>query len=359
MATTTSSTPKLRSGALGFAGAATMGAVMMAPALGSYANFGPLATNAGVVASVIFFFKLSQGQLSFAPFNPGAALNGTTGLFAGMIFGLLNFTGYDVISTLAEETRAPRSLIPRATIAACVGVGVFWIIMSWFYTLAIPIGDLAKYTTFGFTPITPIAQLYWGGFNILVIITAMTAATGVYLATVVGASRVLYAMGREGTLPKFFGQLHPRFQMPWNAMHLIFAVTIVMDVIWALWVGLYNAFSWWGSAIVFFALVTCVFVNLANTLFFWRFRREQFNFFLNLIIPIIAIVVGVYLLYNSFFVSLWNAGWQLGQSIVVASLILLVLTVIYTIWLRTSHPKLFAADAAAPALATEGVDGNE
>jgi len=486
MATTTSSAPKLLSGALGFAGAATMGAVMMAPALGIYANFGPLATNAGVVAPVIFFFsllaslptaisyalvsrempssgsaytwlwrtvrptigvgvgimmalyyiiavllqpilfglffndllaylgvqntgfgtwllgflivtvivgvlvyrgirlsshsvlvmmlieagvvtvlgltiffvKLSQGQLDFSPFNPGAALHGTTGLFAGMIFGLLSFTGYDVISTLAEETRTPRSLIPRATIAACVGVGVFWIIMSWFYTMAIPIGDVAKYTTSGVTPITPIAHLYWGGFNILVIITGMTAATGVYIATVVGASRVLYAMGREGTLPKFFGQLHPRFQVPWNAMHLVFALTIVIDVIWALWVGLYNAFSWWGSAIVFFALVTYTFVNLANIIFFWRFRREQFNIFLNLVIPIIGMAVGVYLLYNSFFVSLWAAGWQLGQSIVVVSLALLVLAVFYTIGLRTTRPRLFTADASAPALASEGTDSN-
>ncbi len=485
MSTTTSSTPRLKSGALGFAGAATMGAVMMAPALGIYANFGPLATNAGVVAPLVFFIslvaslptaisyalvsrempssgsaytwlwrtvrptigngvgvimalyyiiavllqpilfglffndlltyfgvqstgfgtwligflidtvivgllvyrgiklsthsvlimmlieagvvtllgltiffvKLSQGQLDFSPFNPGAALNGTTGLFAGIIFGLLSFTGYDVISTLAEETKTPRSLIPRATIAACVGVGIFWIIMSWFYTMAVPISDVAKYTTSGVTPITPIAHLYWGGANILVIITGMTAATGVYIATVVGASRVLYAMGREGSLPKFFGQLHPRFQVPWNAMHLIFALTIVIDIIWALWVGLYNAFGWWGSAIVFFALVTYIFVNLANIIFFWRFRREQFNILLNVVIPVIGIVVGVYLLYNSFFVSLWSAGWQMGQSIVVLSLVLLVLTVIYTIGLRATHPALFAPGAVAPALATESTDG--
>lgn len=487
MSTTTSTTPTLKKNAMGFAGAATMGAMMMAPALGIYANFGPLATNAGVVAPVVFFFsllaslptaisyalvsrempssgsaytwlwrtlrptigvgvgilmvvyyiiavllqpilfglffndllsyfgvqntgfatwligfsictaivgilvyrgislsthsvlimmlieagvvtllgltiffvKLGHGQLNFSPFNPGAALHGTTGLFAGLIFGLLSFTGYDVISTLAEETKAPRSLIPRATIAACVGVGVFWIVMSWFYTIAVPIGDVAKYTTSGVTPITPIAHIYWGNFNILVIITGMTAATGVYIATVIGASRVLHAMGREGTLPKFFGQIHPRYQVPWNAMHVIFTITIIVDVIWALWVGLYNAFGWWGSAIVFFALVTYIFVNLANIIFFWRFRREQFNVFLNVIIPIIGMAVGVYLLYNSFFVSLWGAGWQMGQSIVVVSLALLILTVFYTIGLRSTRPTLFAVDASAPALATEGADGHE
>ena len=82
----------------------------------------------------------------------------STGLFAGLIFGLLSFTGYDVISTLAEETRTPRALIPRATLAACLGVGLFWIVMSWFYTLAVPIADVARYTTSGVTPITRVCQ---------------------------------------------------------------------------------------------------------------------------------------------------------------------------------------------------------
>src|SRR5439155_21620648 len=58
MSTTTSAAQRLQSSALGFAGADTMGAVRMAPALDIYANFGPLATTAGVVAPVVFFISL-------------------------------------------------------------------------------------------------------------------------------------------------------------------------------------------------------------------------------------------------------------------------------------------------------------
>lgn len=299
---------------------------------------------AGVVAALgltIFVVQAGKGHIDFAPFNPAAALHGNTGLFAGLIFGLLSFTGYDVISTLAEETQMARSLIPRATLAACIGVGLFWVLMSWFYTLAVPVSEVAKYTTSGVTPVTPIAHLYWGGGNILVILTGMTAATAVYISCVVGSSRVLYAMGREGTLLRTFGSLHPRFQVPWNAMHLIFAVTLVVDVVWALWVGLFNAYAWWGSAIVFFALVTYLFVNLSNILFFRRYRAARFNPLLNGAVPVFGIAVCLYLLWNSFFVSLWGAGWQMGQSIVVLSLALLVLGVAYTALLRTTRPTLF------------------
>ena len=65
------------------------------------------------------------------------------------------------------------------------------------------------------------------------------------------------------------------------------------------------------------------------------------------------------MLYNSFFVSLWGAGWQMGQSIVVLSLALLVLTIFYTIGLRSTQPALFAANASAPALATEGAERSD
>lgn len=310
---------------------------------------------AGVVAALgltIFFVQAGKGHVDFAPFNPAAALHGSTGLFAGLIFGLLSFTGYDVISTLAEETQMARSLIPRATLVACLGVGLFWVLMSWFYTLAVPVSEVAKYTTSGVTPVTPIAHLYWGGGNILVILTGMTAATAVYISCVVGSSRVLHAMGREGTLLRAFGRLHPTLQVPWNAMHLVFALTLVIDVVWALWVGLFNAYAWWGSAIVFFALVTYLFVNLSNILFFRRYRPAQFNLFLNGAVPVFGIAVCLYLLWNSFFVSLWGAGWQMGQSIVVLSVALLIAAVAYTALLRANRPAVFAQGGAAPQVET-------
>jgi amino acid transporter len=59
-------------------------------------------------------------------------------LVPALVLGVLSFTGFDAISTVAEETRTPRKLIPRATILATVLVGVFWIVMSLILSNALP-----------------------------------------------------------------------------------------------------------------------------------------------------------------------------------------------------------------------------
>ena len=48
-----------------------------------------------------------------------------------MIFGLLSFCGFDVVSTLGEEARMPRRLIPRATLVALLGFGALIIGALW------------------------------------------------------------------------------------------------------------------------------------------------------------------------------------------------------------------------------------
>ena len=63
-------------------------------------------------------------------------------------------------------------------------------------------------------------------------------------------------MGRDGTLPAFFGRLHPKYQAPWNAQHLVLSVTLVVAAVWGYWLGLYPSYEWWGASLVFFALVS-------------------------------------------------------------------------------------------------------
>ena len=52
------STTTLKRGAVGLVGAATLGAIMMSPALGLYGNWGPLAQDIGVIGPLIFALGL-------------------------------------------------------------------------------------------------------------------------------------------------------------------------------------------------------------------------------------------------------------------------------------------------------------
>ncbi len=59
-----------------------------------------------------------RGGLDAKPFLPSSSPQGASGIFQGLVFALLAFCGFDVVSTVAEEAKAPRTLIPKATTTA-------------------------------------------------------------------------------------------------------------------------------------------------------------------------------------------------------------------------------------------------
>ncbi len=281
-----------------------------------------------------------HGQVRFAPFNPAKALHGFHGLFAGLVFALLSFVGFGVITTAAEETHSPRSIIPRVVILACVLLGIFWALTSWGFCLALPPEAWADFVVKGINPVAVVARLYWRGGYILVILTAITAVLGVYLASIVGYARVAYVMGRDGTLPSFLGRLHPTYLVPWNAQHVVLVVTLTADALWGRWLGLYLSYDWWGTAVVFFSMASNIFVNVGCAVFFYRFRRWQFSGWWHGFIPFLGIITSFVPLYYSFGADLWNAGWKKGQSIILFCILIVVGSTLYTIALSRWKPQV-------------------
>ena len=290
------------------------------------------------LAGTIFFFLLGQGKIDFSPFNPLQALHGRQGLFGGLVFALLTFVGFSVITTAAEETQSPRETIPRVVILACVLLGLFWALTAWPFSLALPDGAWAVQVQKGINPVAVTARQYWSSASVIVTLTALSAVLGVYLASIVGYSRIVYVMGRDGTLPRWFAQLHPKYQVPWNAQHGVLAATLVADAIWAKWLGIYLSYDWWGTTVVFFAMISNIFVNVGCTVYFYRFKRSEFHWLWHGVIPVIGMATSVLPLYYSFGPDLWNAGWKKGQSIIVFCLAVTIASIVYTVALRRWRP---------------------
>ncbi len=302
---------------------------------------------AGALALTIILTKAGEGNLSFAPFDPGQ-LGGAKDIGLALIIMVLSYTGFDVISTVAEETHSPRTLIPRATIAALLGVAAFWVFGTWGLSIAVPMSQVNDLVSSGVTPVTPIAKQYWGGGEILVILTAFTATTGVFIACSIGATRVLYAMGREGTLPLAFGRLHPKYQTPWTATHLVFGISLFATIVWPFWLdgNFVASFVWWAGSIAFFALVTYLFVNLANILYFVRIAPAKRNILTNVVAPVIGLIVDAWVLYKAFFESLWNVeDWRTGQAIIWFCLLVAVVGIVYVVVIRQRRPELLKQQA--------------
>jgi amino acid transporter len=283
-----------------------------------------------------------MGAINLSPFDPGMA-NGLSGFWTAMILGVLAFCGFDVVSTAAEEADAPREHVPKAILLTVIGIAVFWALNAWAFTLSTPAEAVREYTSHGLTAVTPMAQKYWGYGNLIVIVTAFTGLTAVYISSVQGVSRIMFSLARHGLLPAALARLAGEKRVPRNAVLTALATVIGLDLgsLYLLDSAL-DSFTWWANALVFFATLTFLAVNVANPFFFWRLAREKFGFLQNVVLAGTGVLLNGYLLYAAFFSSLWQQDWRTGKSVVVGCLILLLLEFITVIALRLAKPSLFA-----------------
>ena len=287
------------------------------------------------------------GAINLSPFDPHLA-EGFSGFWSAMILGVLAFCGFDVVSTAAEEAQAPREYLPKAILLTVIGIAVFWALNSWAFTLSTSSARVREYTARGLTAVTPMAQTYWGYGNLIVIVTAFTGLTAVYISSVQGASRIVFSLARHGLLPTALARLAGEKRVPRNAVVCVLGAVIAMDLgsLYLLGNGL-DSFTWWANAIVFFATLTFLAVNVANTLLFWRLARERFGFFRNILVPVAGVVLNAYLIYAAFFSSLWSESWRTGKSVVVGCVGLLAIQLLLVIVMQIAKPSAFARPAPA------------
>jgi amino acid transporter len=183
-------------------------------------------------------------------FGEGA---GAATILAGAAILCLSFLGFDAVSTLSEETRDPRRRIPLAIMLVTVVGGLTFIVVSYAGHLAFP--QWQEFTDVDSAALD--VMEFVGGAVLSAFFTAAYIA-GCFasaMASQASVSRILYAMGRDGTLPeRFFGRLHPRFRTPVTATLLVGLLSCVALVI---------SLDLAAQMISFGALVAFSFVNLS------------------------------------------------------------------------------------------------
>jgi len=300
----------------------------------------------------IIWFALRSGSdvLGVEGFSLQTAPGGTSAIFRAMIFAVLAYCGFDVVSTLAEETKMAHRLIPQATILALFLYAGFIIFGIWALSYGGEPSHLKQVAERGQMPISEVAARYWGRGSLWVTLTAISASLGLAIATAVGASRVLYSMGRDGTAPWLFAQLHRKHDVPWNSLHIIFGVGLVASLTSGALVGPYQSYVWWGTTTTFFALATYLLVHLANlTLNGRKAFNSPYALIGFLLVPVIGIGVDGYLLVRAFFIELWSQGWATGRSVIlfdVGCALIAALVGAWT-WWRGSTPIVSSVESSS------------
>lgn len=88
-----------------------------------------------VLAVLVFFVKviidLGADNNLVTTFNPNSSPDGWSGIFFGVLYGVLIFVGFETAANLAEETVEPQRHIPRAVLFSIVVVSLFYLIATY------------------------------------------------------------------------------------------------------------------------------------------------------------------------------------------------------------------------------------
>jgi len=264
-----------------------------------------LSTRAGVVLGVIeigIFLLISTllivnaEENTLSVFIPGE--DGVKPAFQGMIFCLLAFIGFEAAAPLGEETAEPRRTIPRAVIWSAIVVGLFYVFNMYAATVFFgPDEMLGFYTSHDGDPWGFMAeQVLPGVGGLLIVFAILNSSLANANAGATAATRSLFAMGRASLLPRFFAAVHPETRAPVNAVHFQAVTALVIAVVLGFVLandpypfGL-NVYVFLGTMLGLIFAGIYMTVNIACIGYFWRERRDEFNFIKHLIVPIVGMI---------------------------------------------------------------------
>jgi amino acid transporter len=284
-----------------------------------------ISTEAGVIMGafeIVVFLALAITLIvaagsnnSLSVFNPNTGnSHGLGSVFAGMVYTVLAFIGFEASLPLAEETRDPRRTIPRAVLLSCVLIGIFYLIC--YYGAIVYFGpNVAADPTHGFfafnggDPWDGLANKVWGPLGILVLIAIINSAFANSNAGANAATRVGYALARVGILPRALASVHPRFKTPYIAVHVQGALGIAVALILGFALGSpLNAFALLGTIATLIIVIIYILTNLSNIVFYMREHREEMNPLLNIVIPALGILIFIPVLIAAFGIDFGGLG---------------------------------------------------
>jgi amino acid transporter len=173
------------------------------------------------MAVSVFLHGGGPNGLMTSSLNPASAFraNGLAVAAPGlaMFIAFWSWTGFESTVMYGEESRNPRKIIPIATLIAVTGVGLFYIFVSWM-TVA---GNGARGSIDRALSTNPLdmffhpTQVFVGHWAVLVFQWLMMSGSfACGLAFHNCASRYMYALGREGLLPRPLGRTHRQHGSP-------------------------------------------------------------------------------------------------------------------------------------------------
>ena len=239
-----------------------------------------------------------DGRISIEAFVSPQAWR-SKGLYLGIVFSIFNFTGFESVAPLAEETRNPQRALPRAILISIVCMGLFFVFCSWAILVGWGTGHLSSFIGAAENPMLLLAKRLWGAAWILILIAVTNSIFAVSIASTNASTRVFYAMGRAGSLPAVLRRVHPQFQTPVNAIVLQTFISLAIGLGVGFWIGPDGEYYFLGVAMTLGMIFIYSAGNLGVFLYYRKTHPAEFNFFLHFLFPGLSTISLLWVGYKS------------------------------------------------------------
>ena len=295
------------------------------------------------IGILIFFCVIAFTEFDPANLTPFFPL-GLAGVSAaaGQVF--FSYIGFDAASTAGEEAKNPRRDLPIAILASLGIVTVIYVLVTLAAIGATPWEDFEGQG--GDAILATIARTVTGSSWAPAIISlgAVISIFSVVLVVMYGQTRILFAMGRDGLLPKVFTIVNPRTQTP-------VANTIIVTVVISVLAG-FVPLGQLAEATSIGTLIAFAIVNV-GVVVLWLARPDLERTFrtpLFPLMPMLGVVFNIYLV-----ASLAAITWIVFFGWMVIGLVVYFSYSARHSTARTEKQKQLAPDESGPLLARRRV----
>jgi amino acid transporter len=233
---------------------------------------------------LVLLIILGIGQTNPAIFT-GAEIPPLDSLGETMLIVFYAFVGFESAVIPAGEARNAKRDIPLALVRTILLVTVFYTLIQ---VVTVSVAPEAASSD---TPLADVAMILMGSAGaVLLTLGAVFSISGNLTGSMLSAPRMLYAMGHIGSLPAWFGRVHPTFHTPGNS--------IVFFALFALALALSGGFVWLAAMSTVVRLMVYV-MCIATLPVLHRKIGEfegQFRLWGGMFIPAVALLLSLWLM---------------------------------------------------------------
>ena len=177
----------------------------------------------GALTPIALLVVVGLFHVTVPPWRPLVPEDQTlmSGLGLGLAVVMWNYSGWDTPSTVLGETRAPERAFRRALLLSVPLIAASYVLPV-SIALASGAAEWSSWTTGALPTVAARVGGAWLGHAVAA--GAVISTAGLFMALLLTNSRIPYVLARDGTFPRFFAAVHPRYGTPWPAILVSAAV---------------------------------------------------------------------------------------------------------------------------------------